>query len=149
MLKKILASVMSAVIAAASFVSFTASAEEGETDTPKVKISIHDHYPDMTYTDYVTGDGITVFDLIRIKRSLAAEDGKYSADSYTFIHDYLLGITNGRSKYKQKVVVSFETEGCSLDGYSDLKMIDTKYIYSGSNLSMPFCGLKKEGSSHN
>lgn len=149
MLKRILGCVMSAVIAAASFASFTVSAEDTGTATPKVKISIHDHYPDMSYSDYVTGEGITVFDLIRIKRSLAAKDGKYSADCYNFIHDYLLGITNGESKFKQKVAIVFDTEGYSLEGYSDPTMIDTKFIYVGSKLSMPFCGLTREGSSHN
>ena len=149
MLKKLIVCAVSAVIAAASFTSFAVTAEDTVEEKPKVAISIHDHYPDMTYTDYVTGDNITVFDLIRIKRSLAAEDGEYSAESYKFIRDYLLRITDGRSKYAQKVAVSYETDGCSLEAYSNLKDIDTRYVYIGSTISMPFCGLKREGSSHN
>lgn len=137
---------MSAVIAASSFVSYV-SAAEGTDRLPK--ISIHDHYPDMTYSDYVTGEGITVFDLIKIKRSVAADDGRYSADSLEFIRDYLIGITNGESKYAQKVSVTYDTTGYSLEGYSDPSQVDTKFYYIGTKIKMPFSGLKRENSSHN
>lgn len=144
MFKKLLIFAVSAVVAAASFVSFSASAAE-----TKAAISIHDHYPDMTYSDYVTGDSLTVFDLIRVKRSLVAKDGKYSADSLNFIRDYLIRITNGKSKFNKKVAVIYDTTGYSLEGYPNPQDIETKYYYVGTTIKMPFSGLTREGSSHN
>ena len=148
MFKKILACVMSTVLTAGTFMSFAAAAAD-TAEFPPV-LTINDFYPDMTYKDYVVKDTITVFDLVKIKRSLAKGSKKYTADSYNFIRDYLLGITDGRIKNATMVVVSFDTGDYSLDGYKDnLKQIDTKMRYPGSKISMPYCGLVREGSSHN
>ena len=150
MLKKILACVLSAVITAGSMISFTASALETEEQEETKVMTINDYYPDMTYSDYVTGNGFSVLDLIRVKRSLAAQDGEYSADCMNFIRDFLLNITDGRVKNAVKVAVIFETDGCSLESYGDnAKLINTKLCYPGGKISMPYCGLQREGSNHN
>ena len=98
--------------------------------------------------EYIYNNKMTVFDAVKIKRSLFANDGLYQLEDYNYVRDTLIRKRVGDKTFSNTVSIRFDTEGFSLDKYSDPSVLDSKIIYVGSSFIMPETFLKKPGYYH-
>lgn len=131
MLKKIISCAMSAIIMTVSYVSvFSVSALE-------------------TDTEYIYNDNISVFDAVKIKRSLLAGETSYTMEDYEYTRDILLRKRSPSKEYAKKVIVQYDLEEYKInDTYADPSVLDPKFVYVGSTIKIAQHTLTKEGSSH-
>lgn len=131
MFKKIISCAMSAVIIAVGcFSAYSVSAED-------------------TKEEYIYNDGISVFDAIKIKRSLIAGESVYTIEDYECTRDILLRKRTHSAVYTKKVSVQYDLGEYKInDTYSDPSVLDTKFLYVGSTIKIAQHTLTKEGSSH-
>lgn len=129
--KKILCGFMSAVFLCSAWSVLPASAED--TTLPDDTEEVTDNL------------NTTIFDLIDVKRSLAAENGKYILSDHTSMVNYLL--KKKPSVPSKKVLISFDTEGADTSAYAETPdALDTSSYVVGAKITLPPVGLKKEGS---
>ncbi len=135
MLKKIASFIFSAAVAVSGCFASTA-------------VSAAEINESAVYTDYITEGHMNVYDLLKVKRSLAANDGRYTADNYDYILKFLVGLFDGEHEYAKKVVISYDTEGATREHYSDPSVIDPIFKAVGTTLSFPQHSLEKPGATH-
>lgn len=134
MLKKMLSCVISAAVVFGGSASLSIA-------------SADDIYEEYTQ-EYVYNNQMTVFDYVKSKRSILAEDGEYDLEGCKFIREFLLKRSDGKKFYEKKVAVSFDIQGLPTDNYADPGVIDTKIVYPGSTIKIPSHSLQMEGCSH-
>ena len=99
------------------------------------------------YTDYVNEGHISVFDLIKIKRSLAADDGRYTFADYDYVSRFLVKLIKEGREFAKKVFVSFDKDGASTEYYTNPSVLDPKLIAVGTSVVIPQHSLEKSGAS--
>lgn len=150
MIKKLLSCFLSATImlcASVSFASVSAedTAEEMTASAENIIISADET---EEASEYLYNNQMTIFDAIKIKRSLAANETTYEMTDYEYVRDNLLRKRRGDVLYSRKVVVEFDTEGYEPFGYSDLSVIDAFIANGGGKIDIPQHTLKRDGASH-
>lgn len=157
MSKKILSALLSVMIAGSGIFSAYVYAEESEEtmndDSPaqseeETEEPAEEPLPEEHYEDYVIEERATAFDLIKIKRSIAEEDGKYTMDDYEYVRDFLLRYHDGKKRYAKKVIVDFDTQGYSFAGYSEPQVLDPVFAVPGLSIRIPQHTLEKENCNH-
>jgi hypothetical protein len=94
---------------------------------------------------YVYADQATVFDLIKIRRSIINDDGNYTLSDYNTMSNFLL---KRKSPEAKKVTVTYDTEGLDLSAYIDPTLLDTNYHYCGTQYKILPAMLSKDGFIH-
>ena len=122
-----------------------------DTDAEADETAGQEYVYDNSYTDYVMGDSVSVFDLIRIKRDIINSGGLYNRGQLNIISDFLIKLSDGVSKrYAKNVVISFDTQGLPRDSYRDPSVLDPVIVSAGSSFTkIPVSALVKENSLHN
>ncbi|MBE6844713.1 MAG: hypothetical protein E7508_03215 [Ruminococcus sp.] len=133
MFKRIVSCILTAIISVcALFAPVNVSAEDMVDEEPK----------------YIYNNKMTVFDAIKIKRSLIANDGLYQLEDYEYVRDTLIRKRIGDKTFSNTVSIRFDTEGFSLEKYPDPTVLDSKIVYAGSTFIIPYHVLKKSGFYH-
>jgi len=138
MLKKMFSLMLSTVIMLCAMGSFFTVAAEEVSDEETSGIVL---------TDFVYNDQMSVFDLIKIKRSLMANETTYTMEDYEYLRDNLLRLRVGDIKYAKGVVLEFDTDGYPLFGYKDPSVLDCKIVNAGRVIDIPQHTLQREGAS--